>query len=671
MKTIFHSLFAKHSEHSPPVTPSTGSGRHFSFFPFLHKDSEPKRVLLLGLDSVGKTTFLYQIRSSGHEVDSSTPTVGFNVETLQSKDVDFTCLDIGKCQEKKPLWQNYMENLAGIVFMVDSSDFERMEQAYEELSFFLKETKAPLLVIANKIDLPRARTLRDVIHGLHLHEAKDRNWQIIPTQMTLPESAKPCQEWIRQIVNQSDVALSGSLTESYGGITSRGYFGEKSPIPGHSPKSPPGTTSSIQNNPTLDKIMIDLEVHVQHHDQEKLELIWQDWLSRAENKFQDQIDDDTFLDQLEHYELTTWDHYTHLRIAYSYLVRYGIKEGYNLIETNIHNFIKYNPNATNGKSFHATLTRFWSHLMIYWMNRREEEDILMTSHVSSNDLEAWNEKKTEGNGLINGIMGRLRSGSHQLEEFIISHKNSPTASSKKGSAPTTPSHHPSMSSSNSNIPSLNDPHLLPPLPPNYRPHHHHSSYPHLPSINTGDGSDHPDGRPRQLSRAGLVIDDPSTKSLTYSTSPSGRMNRALTSPSSAKPKRPCNTQKDFSQLLSFIYRHRVPSNDVALSTVFHHYYSNEVLFHINARTHIVKPNIQSLPEIFTILHPRSASNATMTNSNNNFTSHNSNNNLDDSANNNGSNSSPPSSSGNKVSYFEATREVDIPFLESFKYWECS
>jgi GTPase SAR1 family protein len=42
--------------------------------------SEPKRLLMLGLDAAGKTTILYKLKLG--EVVSSVPTIGFNVENL-------------------------------------------------------------------------------------------------------------------------------------------------------------------------------------------------------------------------------------------------------------------------------------------------------------------------------------------------------------------------------------------------------------------------------------------------------------------------------------------------------------------------------------------------------------------------------------------------------------
>ncbi len=51
------------------------------------------RILMLGLDAAGKTTILYKLKLG--EVVSSVPTIGFNVETVEYKNIRFTVWDVG------------------------------------------------------------------------------------------------------------------------------------------------------------------------------------------------------------------------------------------------------------------------------------------------------------------------------------------------------------------------------------------------------------------------------------------------------------------------------------------------------------------------------------------------------------------------------------------------
>ena len=47
----------------------------------------------VGLDAAGKTTILYKLKLG--EIVTTIPTIGFNVETVEYKNVSFTCWDVG------------------------------------------------------------------------------------------------------------------------------------------------------------------------------------------------------------------------------------------------------------------------------------------------------------------------------------------------------------------------------------------------------------------------------------------------------------------------------------------------------------------------------------------------------------------------------------------------
>ena len=51
------------------------------------------RILLLGLDGAGKTTILNKLKFN--ENINTVPTIGFNVETIEYKNLNFTIFDVG------------------------------------------------------------------------------------------------------------------------------------------------------------------------------------------------------------------------------------------------------------------------------------------------------------------------------------------------------------------------------------------------------------------------------------------------------------------------------------------------------------------------------------------------------------------------------------------------
>ena len=81
------------------------------------------RVLFMGLDASGKTTTLYKLKLG--EVVTTIPTIGFNVETVDHKNVSITAWDVGSRDKIRPLIRHYFPNTQGLIFVVDSNDRER------------------------------------------------------------------------------------------------------------------------------------------------------------------------------------------------------------------------------------------------------------------------------------------------------------------------------------------------------------------------------------------------------------------------------------------------------------------------------------------------------------------------------------------------------------------
>lgn len=71
----------------------------------------------VGLDAAGKTTILYKLKLG--EVVTTIPTIGFNVETVEYKNISFTVWDVGGQDKIRPLWRHYFQNTqVSHIFMV-------------------------------------------------------------------------------------------------------------------------------------------------------------------------------------------------------------------------------------------------------------------------------------------------------------------------------------------------------------------------------------------------------------------------------------------------------------------------------------------------------------------------------------------------------------------------
>lgn len=89
-------------------------------------------MFVVGLDAAGKTTILYKLKLG--EIVTTIPTIGFNVETVEYKNISFTVWDVGGQDKIRPLWRHYYQNTQGLIFVVDSSDTKRIAEAENELA---------------------------------------------------------------------------------------------------------------------------------------------------------------------------------------------------------------------------------------------------------------------------------------------------------------------------------------------------------------------------------------------------------------------------------------------------------------------------------------------------------------------------------------------------------
>ncbi|GJW93137.1 ADP-ribosylation factor 2 [Tanacetum coccineum] len=189
------------------------------------------RILMVGLDAAGKTTILYKLKLG--EIVTTIPTIGFNVETVEYKNISFTVWDVGGQDKIRPLWRHYFQNTQGLIFVVDSNDRDRVVEARDELHRMLNEVNlhllhllktllrlsqthengyalvaplkaenidelrdAVLLVFANKQDLPNAMNAAEITDKLGLHSLRQRHWYIQSTCATSGEGLYEGLDWL-------------------------------------------------------------------------------------------------------------------------------------------------------------------------------------------------------------------------------------------------------------------------------------------------------------------------------------------------------------------------------------------------------------------------------------------------------------------------------------------
>lgn len=161
------------------------------------------RILILGLDAAGKTTILYRLACG--ETISTIPTIGFNVETLTYKNINFKVWDLGGQTSIRPYWRCYYQNTDAIIYVVDSADSARLGISKIELFRLLEEEElknCPVLVFANKQDLPTALTLAEISNLLGLSNIKNRQWAIFKSSATKGFGLEEGLDWLSNAIRK-------------------------------------------------------------------------------------------------------------------------------------------------------------------------------------------------------------------------------------------------------------------------------------------------------------------------------------------------------------------------------------------------------------------------------------------------------------------------------------
>ncbi|PBK95277.1 hypothetical protein ARMGADRAFT_1163892 [Armillaria gallica] len=270
-------------------------------------------VTFMGLDYAGKTTLLYLLKLN--QIIPTISTIGFNVETVDvplpgRRRRRLTCWDAGTgcgIHGVYPLLRMFVETSAGVVWVVDSTDRERIDESVETFSSLLIGTGDEAGPAGDDV---RGRDTRQVCKS-HLR----RNAFVYGAALVRPDAT---------------AALSAAFEWFIAAIES------------------PSTTSTSKQPP----------VNPGSSDPLELDKKLSAWLARTETD----TPPEEFIAQFLSAKLSTWDHYTHIRIAYAILTTYGRQKGKDMIFDGIENFIARSPIAS-GRTYHVTMTYFWIQLV--------------------------------------------------------------------------------------------------------------------------------------------------------------------------------------------------------------------------------------------------------------------------------------------------------------------
>jgi ADP-ribosylation factor-like protein 5B len=161
------------------------------------------KVVIVGLNNAGKTTTLYKLLLD--EVVVTNPTIGSNVEEVNYKNIKFLMWDIGGQESTRASWANYYAGTDVVIFVIDSTDRERLPVSKLELEKMLSNESlknALILVFANKNDLKGAMTSAEISDLLGLNRVKDHQWHIQSCCALTGEGLNTGMDWVTQNVHR-------------------------------------------------------------------------------------------------------------------------------------------------------------------------------------------------------------------------------------------------------------------------------------------------------------------------------------------------------------------------------------------------------------------------------------------------------------------------------------
>lgn len=175
-------------------------------------------MLIIGLDSSGKTSFIEQLKSlytnvEGLASEKIRPTVGLNVAKFEAFNTSLIFWDLGGASNLRSLWEKYYSEAHGVIFMIDASQKKRFEEAKSTLDRVLASrdlSNCPLLILCNKTDVQGAEKTDEVLESLGLKTmGPAQPFNILPVCAMDGNGVKESVQWLVQTIktNQRSVGV--------------------------------------------------------------------------------------------------------------------------------------------------------------------------------------------------------------------------------------------------------------------------------------------------------------------------------------------------------------------------------------------------------------------------------------------------------------------------------
>lgn len=124
---------------------------------------------------------------------------------MEHKNIKFQVWDLAGQKGIRPYWRSYYPDTKAVIFVIDSTDKEKLGTAKEELLLILEEEElkgVPVLVFANKQDLPNPLNQGEIINEMGLAQTKGRQWAVFACSALSGIGIEDGMTWLVDILNQ-------------------------------------------------------------------------------------------------------------------------------------------------------------------------------------------------------------------------------------------------------------------------------------------------------------------------------------------------------------------------------------------------------------------------------------------------------------------------------------
>jgi GTP-binding protein SAR1 len=152
-------------------------------------------LIVIGLDNAGKTTLFGLLVNN--QIQCHQPTMYPNKEVISVGGCEFSAYDLGGHLNGRHLWKSYCSNTTCILFMIDSTDIDRMTEARDILFNIIDDCNdIPILILGNKIDNVDACSESKLREYLGIYQYQYNNIEIFMCSVVKRAGISEAFKWL-------------------------------------------------------------------------------------------------------------------------------------------------------------------------------------------------------------------------------------------------------------------------------------------------------------------------------------------------------------------------------------------------------------------------------------------------------------------------------------------